>query len=345
MEEFQQYNIFKEPSDYSILQDSIDRLHFIQGVSIYYDKTKTKRSVFDVYASFDAWLDASIKQYSLPFFPLIEFVRTLVSTIQTRLLQPFESNKVFLIPDELKANLERLLKEGQPYDEYDSYTAFLRSIVHYMSLENNYSIVCNDGTFLMSKSNIGPPWFYHAITLSPQGLFECEKRWMHVNGPTLLEGHVYDPASILYSTGSIHTFSNKYIWDHTGRYIEAKDFESSCKVLANCTDDFLTLLAQRPNYNFNIGKGEYYEYRTIFEGKEEVAWDKRLPNGLMYYCETRTVRGSDYRYFADPFVCDAAGNTVEVYAFYQSLEMLRNGRIYLQVLIEDSIKRQVERCR
>lgn len=319
------YNIVSLPTDYSILEANLNKLHFIKGVAIYYDKTKTNRGVFNKFTNFNAWLEEYAREHAIPFFEFRALIKSLVNEVQAELLDSFEPNKAYAIPEDFMEKLNAIKEVGPAGDPY-SYHTVLSLVFQYLPLEYNYSLVCEDGTFLMSKVRMILPWFYNNITITDHGVFKCEKR-----------EYGYDRCF----PGSVNTSNSEYFWDCNGNYMRVYDFEQSLKILSNCSNEHLTLLSQRKDYNFNIGKGEYFEYREKYEGKEDVEWEKLLPNGLTFYYTEHTVRGSDYRYYADPHVRDQFGNSAGIDEFYLTLEMLQNGKEYLQALISDSIKRQV----
>ncbi len=314
------------PSDYSILEENLHKLNFIKGIAIYYDKTKTNREVFNKYSNFNAWLEEYAREHSLPFLEFRALIKSIVNEVQNELLDSFEPNKTYSIPENFMKKLNSIKEVGLAGDPY-SYHTVLINIFHYMPLENNYSLVCEDGTFLMSKVRMLLPWFYNNVTITEHGVFKCEIR-----------GYGYDRCF----PGSVKTSNSVYFWDCNGNYMGVYDFEQSLKILSNCSSEHLTLLSQRKDYNFNIDNGAYFEYCEKYKGKEDVEWEKLLPNGLTFYYTKRTVRGSDYRYYADPHVRDQFGNSARIDEFYLTLEMLQNGKEYLQALISDSTKRQVD---
>jgi len=320
------YNVVSLQTSYSVLENNWNKLHFINDVAIYYDKEKTNRDVFNIYSNFNAWLEEYSKANNIPLFEFRALIKSLVNEVQSQLLESFEPDNTFFIPEGFNERLNKIKEVGTVVDPY-SYHNVLSLIFHYLPIQNNYSIVCKNGSFLMSKVRMILPWFYNNITISEYGLFKCEKR-----------EYRYDR----YFPGSIKTSNSTYYWDSNGNYIRAYDFDKSLKLLSNCSSDYLTLLSEREDLNFNVGKkGGYFEYSEIYDGKEEVAWEKLRPDGLTFYYTESTVRGSDYRYYANPYVRDQFGNSVGVIDFYHSLEMLRNGKVYLIALINDSIERQI----
>lgn len=323
------YNIVKIPTDYSIIEANLHKLNFIKGVALYYDKTKTDREVFKTYTNFNSWIEAYSKEHSIPFFEFRTLIKSLVQDVQVNLLDFFEPHKTFPIPEDFWNKLNAIKKVGPAGEPY-SYHTLLSLIFQHLPIENNYSIVCEDGSFLMSKVNMILPFFYNNIQITEHGIFKCEKR-----------EYGYDRCF----PGNVTTSNVIYYWDFAGNYIRDFDFDTSLKILSNCNTDHLTLLSERKNFNFNVGKGEYFEYREKYEGKESVEWEKLLSNGLTFYYTEHTLRGSDYRYYADPYVRDQLGNTIGIDAFYLSLEILKNGKEYLRSLIADSIKKQIEKLK
>jgi hypothetical protein len=174
----QDYNIVKMPTDYTILEANFNKLNFINGVAIYYDKTKTNREVFNKFSNFNAWIEEYAKEYTIPFFEFRALIKSLVDKVQAELLNPFEPYKTFSIPDDFMGNLKAIKKVGPAGDPY-SYHPVLSLVFQHLPLEHNYSIVCEDGTFLMSKVRKSLPWFYNNITITEQGIFKCEKENMN----------------------------------------------------------------------------------------------------------------------------------------------------------------------
>ena len=339
------FEIEKKESDISILQDSLKNLHFVNGISIYLDKTKTKRKKFITYSNIDAWLASFSQMHKVSFFELRALVKKLIDDFNSNFILAYEHNKRYDLTKEFEEELVNLLKCNNQNNEV-SYETFLNSLFSYYSndvIDNNFSIVSKDGAFIMSNQRMSLPWFYNNIKINDYGLFECEERELIIDGRKLIEDADWNIAEKpRYTSGTIRTSSRFLIWDAQSNCLSKDEFYKSIEILSNSTDNFEKLLADKPKINFNVGNGAYYEYSDLHEGEKEADWDIVLPNGLTYYYITRSQRGSDYKYFADPYVKDKNGNCLPVKAFYLSLCMLNNGKHLTNAILADYTNIQIK---
>lgn len=316
------YRIVKQLTDYSILESNLHKLNFIKGVAIYYDKTKTDREVNKLYRYFDEELEAFCKYNAIPFYEYRALVKSFLQEVENELLVNFVPSKVFSLPDDLY----KKLLAGYNY---------MALVERGLPIEHNYSLVSDDGTFLFSKHH--NPWGYFCsnINITEEGLFKCEMR-------DYQKAYNYQRSEI---QGTIEISIQEYICDTEGNWMYDYKFLACLKILNSSSSDYLTHLSQRNDYNFNIRKDNYYEYQEKYEGKEDVEWEKLLPNGLTFYYWVATVPGSDYRHYIKPCLRDQFGNSAEIDDFYLTLKMLQNGKDYLQALTSHYLKSEVDRLK
>jgi|688.fasta_scaffold114979_2 hypothetical protein len=319
------YNIVSLPTDYSILEANLNKLHFIKGVAIYYDKTKTNREVFNKFTNFNAWLEEYAREHAIPFFEFRALIKSLVNEVQAELLESFEPDKIFSIPEDFMERLNKIKAVGPAGDPY-SYHTVLSLVWRYLPIENNISLVHKDGVFLMSKNFMILPWFYNNIEINDYGLFKLEKR-----------EYGYDRCF----PGSIKTSNSIYYWDTEGHFMSSHDFKELLNILANCKNDFLILLEELVNSKFKLVGPKSNGWREN-DGKEEVKWGVEREDGLRFYSEEYRRTGSD-SYTDFEYVGDKFENSMYLNDFFTGLKMLKNGGEYLNELKKDFVEQQTNK--
>lgn len=318
-----EYDIVQLPSDIDLLNENFDKFHFIDGVAIYYDKGKTQRKTFGEYSNFNAWLKSYSSQHKIEPFSFRALLKELVNDVHKELLTPFQADKSFSIPENFMDKLNAIKQVGPAGEPY-SYHTVLSLLWQYLPIENNFTLVCEDGSYLMSKNFMILPWYYNNIKISKTGLFKCETR-----------GYGYDRCF----PGTIGT-SNRFIyWDSQGHYLTEYDFEEIfLKIVRNCTTEPYELLNELNDSIFQT-VGPKSNGWGQNKGSKKINWGEERNDGLTFYSEEyRRPRSDSYTDFE--YVRDNFDNKMYLNDFYTGLKMLKNGQHYLNSLCEDFVQRQ-----
>jgi hypothetical protein len=234
--------IFEE--DYEVLKENFDKLHFIDGVAIYCDRTATQRRVNFGY------------------------------------------------------------KNKWP---------------------NNYSLVTEEGKFLMDTIAMRLKRFYHKIRINEDGLF---KLTFKDNNYLLQHYKSHPPSHRNYTYHSI-------LFDTEGNLSDTYNLNTLKKILSNrkkChkPSNFYSILNYLERSGFmivdkktNIWKGK--------EGENVIEFNKEREDGLKFI--TRRIHRPD-SYLEGQHVIDKFDNEMSLNDFYKGLVMITNGKKYLKKLSE-----------
>lgn len=323
------YDIVNIPTDTVVLENNINKLHFINGIAIYYDKEKTNRSIFTKYANFNSWLENFAKEHGLSYFPFRALIKEFIENVKTQLLNPFKLG-TYVISKEFinKLNAIDVDSNATPY-----YTSELfRLIWYYLPIENNMTIVCEDGNFLIHDDYYR---FYNNIEISEEGLFKLEKRECSYIS--------FDEDTYELQYGRICTYKHYYYIDSEGYRLSSQDFISFMRFLSNYKSDYLVLLDELKNSKFKITSLRYNTYDDN-DGINEIDWGKERDDGLTFYCEEHRRALSD-TYTTTQHVRNNMGGLISLNTLFIGLKMLYNGKKYLETLKEDYINTQINKLK
>lgn len=182
--------------------------------------------------------------------------------------------------------------------------------------QNNFSIVTEDGIFIMDKSKMLLERFYKYIEINEYGLFKLE--------------HASPNFGLVFS-GSL---MSSYIFDFEGNYLTDSDFNTVIKILSNrikcySPSDFIKMPFELETGRFAI-IDRYSLAWTTKTGVVSLEFDKEYDNGLKYTVEESRT-GPD-RYIELEYVQDKYNNKMYLNEFYYGILMLNNGKIYLNEL-------------
>ena len=189
-------------------------------------------------------------------------------------------------------------------------------------IDNKYSIVTSDGSFLSDKNPMYLDRFYHKITINKYGLFEVTSK-------------SYSFDSVFYHTK---------LFDTNGNYLRQDSFETLIKILSNRNkcyhpDDFSTInkhLVQDKIYigSFNSGWWLQNQYDL------KINYNSTLDDGLILFSKDNRRPGSDSENELY-YIKDSKGNSLYLGDFYTGMKMLHFGKLYLEALLTHSLEYQL----
>lgn len=300
--------------DLDVLNENFDKLHFVNGVAIYFDKNKTHRDTFDEFSNFDDWLKIYSNQHQIEPFSFRALIKGLVNDVHKELLSPFEADKLFSIPENFMDKLNSIKKVGLAGDPY-SYHTVLSLIWRYLPIENNYTLICQDGSYLMSKNFEYTPFYYNNVKINKHGIFKCERRF-----------YGYDNCF----PGSVETENRLIYWDSQGHCLWNDDFELFLKLIQNCAEGPINILKELNDCNFKV-VGPKSNRWSQKEGGKNIRWGEERDDGLTFY-KTEYRRTGSSVYHEKERVRDNYDNKMSLNDFYTGLKMLQNGKKYLSKL-------------
>lgn len=324
------YNVVEIPSDFTIVQENMYKFNFIKEVAIFYDKTRTYRMVFNKHSNFNVWLEDYCKTNEIDFWKLRAVLKPLVETVHQDLLLNFQDKKSFEISPEINESISQLLINNK-----DIYNDLMRSIWHHLPIENNYTLICSDGQYLMSKNFMMVPCYFNNIEINEYGLFKCEVREYS------FQSGKYNHSIADYDSDCLKTNRRIYYWDCHGHYLDEYGFETFIKIIKNTNVNTGNLLKELNNSIFKV-VGPKHNGWKLNDGKEHIKWNVQRDDGLLFYIEEYSRTGSD-TYIDFEYVRDSYGNSMYVNDFYSGLKCLNNGAEYLNQLKVEFLKKETSK--
>lgn len=324
------YNVVNVSTDFSILQENLHKLKFINDVAIFYDKTRTYRNIFKKYSDFNIWLEEYCNINEIDYWQARKIIKPLVETVQKELLTDFNDSKSYEINlDEKEKILGLFLKNKTNY--YD----FMRLIWYHLPIENNLTLIHKDGTWLMSKNFMIVPIYFNNIQINEYGLFRCEEREYK------FESGRYNSKKYDYDLDSIQTSRSIYFWDNEGHFLDEYEFKTFMKLMAIVKNDYKTLLNELNNSIFKVVGPQHNGWYTK-NGQAQINWGVHRDDGLLFYSEENSRPGRD-TYTNFEYVRDNFGNQMYLNDFFTGLKCLKNGSDYLDSLKSDFLKKEIEK--
>jgi hypothetical protein len=319
------YNIVNIPTDFSIVQENVHKLNFINDVAIFYDKTRTHRNTFGKYANFNVWLDEFCKLKEINFWKLRSLLKPLILSVENELIIDFKVNKSVEINLKFKRQiLDLLIADKHIYYE------LMRSIWSHLPIENNYTLIASDGQYLMSKNFMIVPRYFHNIEINEFGLFKCEIREI------AFESGRYNSSIQDYDLDCIKTSSQIYYWDSQGHFLNEYNYKTFVTILKNSKIDHRELLKELDNSCFKVVGPKHNSWKTNI-GENHINWGEQREDGLLFYSEEYSRPGSD-SYTDFEYVGDAFGRSMYLNDFYCGLKSLKNGAEYLNQLKREFVR-------
>lgn len=307
------YNIVNIPTDFSIVQENLHKLNFINDVAIFYDKTRTYRNTFDKYSNFNVWLDEFCKLKEIDYWKLRALLKPFVLSVKNELVIDFQVNQSFEIKPEFKDHiLDLLVKDKHIYYE------LMGAIWGHLPIENNYTLISSDGQYLMSKNFMIVPCYFHNIEINEFGLFKCEIRGI------CFESGRYNSKIQDYDLDSIKTSRRIYYWDSQGHFLSENDYETFISIIKQTNVHFSKLLNELNNSIFRV-VGPKHNACGTNKGEAHINWGVKRNDGLTFFSEE--YKDKDFEYVKDDF-----GNSIYLNEFFTGLKCLKNGLEYLNAL-------------
>jgi hypothetical protein len=320
-------NQYHHAIDKDILKKVLPNLQFIEGVSIYYDPSATKRRRFDFYASFDAWIEAYSKQHDIPFFHFKNYAYKIKEIIDEKITNLQEDYHEYLLDESLFNELKNIKGfTRRAGDEY-SYHNCIWKITRFNNYEKNYSIVTENGMFLLDNSfdiDINRR-FENEVNITNLGLFQL------IDREITFDRHF--PGKIMFRKATFYM-------DYTGRKGDpnpALEFISKREGINN-PYEFSDLLNELKDLQFEIIEFGTNKKRTK-SGSKGVEWGKLRPDGLTFIEEVddNPRRIHEYR---TQWVTNSSGEIYQLSMLYNHLTMLENGRKFLESVLNKVGKNQ-----
>ena len=321
------YNIVKIPTDFSIIQENMHKLNFINDVAIFYDKSRTYRNTFDKYSNFNVWLDEFCKMNEIDYWKLRAILKLFIENVNNELVTDFKANSSFIINPEFKEQILALLVKDKHI-----YYELMASIWGHLPIENNYTLISSEGQYLMSKNFMLVPCYFNNIEINEFGLFKCEIRDIR------FESGTYNSKINDYNLDCVKTSGQIYYWDCQGHYFNKYDYETFIKIISDTNLDCNKLLNELDDSIFQIVGPKSNGWWTK-EGKHHVNWGYQREDGLLFYTEEYSRPGKD-SYTDFEYVSTSDGQRMYLKDFYFGLKCIKNGSEYLNHLKSEFIRKE-----
>jgi hypothetical protein len=323
------YNIVKIPTDFSIIRENMNKLHFINDVAIFYDKSRTVRNTFNKYSNFNVWLENYCKLNEINYWKLSVLLKDFIEDVKDALVTDFQVNKSVEINNEFKEQILALL-----INDKNTYSKLMESIWGYLPIENNYTLISSDGQYLMSKNFMFVPCYFHNIEINEYGLFKCETRKIG------FESGRYNSTIRDYDLDCIKTSGQIYYWDTQGHLFDKYGYETFIDIITETNIDCKKLLNELDDSIFKIVGPKCNSWSTK-EGKEHIKWWVQREDGLYFYTEEYSKPGKD-SYTDFEYVRKSDGQRMYLKDFYFGLKCIKNGSEYLNQLKKEFIRTETE---
>lgn len=300
------YDVIKISTEEEILVKRLNKLIFINGVAIYNNSNYTHRKIYNKISNFNSWLEDYSTVHNLPFFEFRAIVKKFVDSIKENLSKNPFSNTSFDVPIEFYNDLSEIF--NQDLSESNLYVALQNILWYYLSLENDVTLVKENGSFLM-RDNYRD---FNDIQINKEGLFRCN-----------YQGIWFDPGCM---PGKIITYSKCYIIDCKGNILHEEDYNKFISLL-DSKNKSIEFLYQELTTIDNINETD--ELKEYLSKKKEC-------NYILTHKEWRRADS----WYITSYIQNENGIKMNLNDFIRGLKMLMNGENYLQGLYKYFISSQ-----